>query len=43
MITIHDNKILIDGIETTNAELIGCAFLDYVETHTDVIIFEDGN
>jgi hypothetical protein len=41
MITIENNKILIDGIETKNAELIGCAMLDYVESHTELIIFED--
>ena len=41
MITIHNNKILIDGKETKNAELIGFALLDFVETHTDLIIFED--
>ena len=43
MITIQNNKILIDGKETKNAELIGFAMLDYVETHTDLIIFEDEN
>lgn len=41
MITIEGCKILIDGKETKNAELIGYAFLDYVETHTELIIFED--
>ena len=42
MITIQNNKIFINGIETKNAELIGFAFLDFVETQTDLIIFEDG-
>ena len=41
MITIQDNKIIIDGKETKNAELIGFAILDFVETQTDLIIFED--
>ena len=41
MITIENNKISIDGIETNNAELIGFALLDFVQTQTDLIIFED--
>ncbi len=41
MILIENNKILVDGVETNNPELIGFALLDYVETNTGVIIFED--
>ena len=41
MIVIQDNKILIDGIETKNAELIGFSLLGYAENNTGVIIFED--
>jgi hypothetical protein len=41
MITIENNRILIDGKETSNTDLIGCAFLDYAETYSGLIIFED--
>ena len=41
MIVIENNKILVDGVETNNAELIGYAMLDYIETNTGLIIFED--
>ena len=41
MITIQDSIIFIDGTETKNAELIGFALLDYVQSHTELIIFED--
>ena len=43
MITIQNNKVIVNGVETRNAEIIGFAILDYVETNTDLIIFEDGN
>ena len=41
MITIEADKIFIDGKETKNAELIGFAILDFVQTNTELIIFED--
>ena len=41
MIVIENNKILVDGVETKNAELIGYAMLDYIETNVGVIIFDE--
>jgi len=41
MITIKNNRITIDGKEQTNAEIIGCAILDFTQNNTDLIIFED--
>ena len=41
MIVIENNKILIDGVETKNATLIGFSLLDYAENNTGVIIFDD--
>lgn len=41
LITIVGHKILIDGKEQTNAEIIGCATLDFTQNNTDLIIFED--
>lgn len=31
MVEIVNGKVFVDGVETTNAELIGLAILDYAE------------
>ena len=41
MVTIQNNKVYVNGVETKNAEIIGLAILDYTYTHTELIIFED--
>lgn len=44
MITIAQNKILIDGVETNNAELIGLCLLDFCETiKGQIIIYSESD